>query len=93
MSAVIVQMYMLYIIHCGNSDRHLRDSGSRGRAAGKSGSRPADRWSNSGGPRLGPLGSLNALSAMFKRKAIGIKKAFQLLDAYAEIPIVWLRLG
>ena len=29
----------------------------------------------------------NALSAMFKRKAIGLKEAIQLLDAYADIPI------
>lgn len=29
----------------------------------------------------------NALSAMFKRKAIGIKDALLLLEAYAEIPI------
>ena len=29
----------------------------------------------------------NALSAMFKRKAIDIKDALQLLEAYAEIPI------
>ena len=30
---------------------------------------------------------------MFKRKAIGIKKAFQLLDAYAEIPIRMAEVG
>jgi predicted nucleic acid-binding protein len=35
----------------------------------------------------------NALSAMFKRKAIGIKEAFQLLDAYAEIPIRMAEVG
>ena len=29
----------------------------------------------------------NALSAMFKRKAIAIKEALQLLEAYAAIPI------
>ena len=29
----------------------------------------------------------NALSAMFKRKAIGIQEALQLLEAYAAIPI------
>jgi predicted nucleic acid-binding protein len=29
----------------------------------------------------------NALSALFKRKAIGIKQALQLLEAYAAIPI------
>ena len=29
----------------------------------------------------------NAMSAMFKRKAIGIKDALQLLEAYAAIPI------
>jgi predicted nucleic acid-binding protein len=29
----------------------------------------------------------NALSAMFKRKAIGLKDALQLLEAYADIPI------
>jgi predicted nucleic acid-binding protein len=35
----------------------------------------------------------NALSAMFKRRAIGIKEAFQLLDAYAEIPIRMAEVG
>jgi predicted nucleic acid-binding protein len=29
----------------------------------------------------------NALSAMFKRKSIGLDAAFELLDAYAAIPI------
>ncbi len=29
----------------------------------------------------------NALSAMFKRRAIGVKEALQLLEAYAAIPI------
>jgi predicted nucleic acid-binding protein len=29
----------------------------------------------------------NALSAMFKRKAIGVEEALQLLEAYAAIPI------
>jgi len=35
----------------------------------------------------------NALSAMFKRRAIGMKEAFQLLDAYAEIPIRMAEVG
>ena len=35
----------------------------------------------------------NALSAMFKRRAIGIKEAFQLLDAYTEIPIRMAEVG
>lgn len=35
----------------------------------------------------------NALSAMFKRKAIGIKEALQLLEAYAEIPIRTAEVG
>ena len=35
----------------------------------------------------------NALSAMFKRKAIGIKEAFQLLEAYAAIPIRMAEVG
>ena len=35
----------------------------------------------------------NALSAMLKRRAIGIKEAFQLLDAYAEIPIRMAEVG
>ena len=35
----------------------------------------------------------NALSAMFKRKAIGIKEALQLLEAYAEIPIRMVDVG
>jgi predicted nucleic acid-binding protein len=35
----------------------------------------------------------NALSAMFKRKAIGIKEALQLLDAYAAIPIRMAEVG
>ena len=36
----------------------------------------------------------NALSAMFKRRAIGFKEAFQLgLDAYAEIPIRMAEVG
>ena len=35
----------------------------------------------------------NALSAMFKRKAIGIKDALQLLDAYAAIPIRLAEVG
>ncbi|MGH9494798.1 MAG: type II toxin-antitoxin system VapC family toxin [Candidatus Sulfotelmatobacter sp.] len=29
----------------------------------------------------------NALSAMFKRRAIGIKEALQLLEAYAAVPV------
>ena len=35
----------------------------------------------------------NALSAMFKRKAIGIKEGLQLLDAYAAIPIRMAEVG
>jgi predicted nucleic acid-binding protein len=35
----------------------------------------------------------NALSAMFKRKAIGIKEALQLLEAYAAIPIRMAEIG
>ncbi len=35
----------------------------------------------------------NALSAMFKRKAIGIKEALELLEAYAEIPIRMAEVG
>ena len=35
----------------------------------------------------------NALSAMFKRRAIGIKDALQLLDAYAAIPIHMAEVG
>jgi predicted nucleic acid-binding protein len=35
----------------------------------------------------------NALSAMFKRKAIGIKDALQLLEAYAAIPIRMAEVG
>jgi len=35
----------------------------------------------------------NALSAMFKRRAVGIKEAFQLLDAYTEIPIRMAEVG
>lgn len=35
----------------------------------------------------------NALSAMFKRKAIGIKEALQLLEAYAAIPIRMTEVG
>jgi len=35
----------------------------------------------------------NALSAMFKRKAIGIKEALQLLEAYAAIPIRMAEVG
>jgi predicted nucleic acid-binding protein len=35
----------------------------------------------------------NALSAMFKRKAIGIKEALQLLQAYAAIPIRMVEIG
>jgi predicted nucleic acid-binding protein len=35
----------------------------------------------------------NALSAMFKRKAIGIKEALQLLGAYGEIPIRLAEIG
>lgn len=35
----------------------------------------------------------NALSAMFKRKAIGIKEALELLEAYAAIPIRMVEVG
>jgi predicted nucleic acid-binding protein len=35
----------------------------------------------------------NALSAMFKRKAISIKDALQLLEAYAAIPIRMAEVG
>ena len=35
----------------------------------------------------------NAMSAMFKRKAIGIKDALQLLEAYAAIPIRMAEVG
>jgi predicted nucleic acid-binding protein len=35
----------------------------------------------------------NALSAMFKRKAIGIKEALQLLEVYAAIPIRMAEVG
>jgi len=35
----------------------------------------------------------NALSAMFKRKAIGIKEALQLLVAYGAIPIRLVEIG
>lgn len=35
----------------------------------------------------------NALSAMFKRKAIGLREALQLLEAYAEIPIRMVDVG
>ena len=35
----------------------------------------------------------NALSAMFKRKAIGIKEALELLEAYAAIPIRMAEVG
>jgi predicted nucleic acid-binding protein len=35
----------------------------------------------------------NALSAMFKRKALGIKDALQLLEAYAAIPIRMAEVG
>jgi len=35
----------------------------------------------------------NAMSAMFKRKAIGIKDAVQLLEAYAAIPIRTAEVG
>jgi predicted nucleic acid-binding protein len=35
----------------------------------------------------------NALSAIFKRKTIGIKEAFHLLDAYAAIPIRMTEVG
>lgn len=35
----------------------------------------------------------NALSAMFKRKAIGIREALQLLEAYAAIPIRMVEIG
>ncbi len=35
----------------------------------------------------------NALSAMFKRRAIGIKEALQLLEAYAAIPIHMAEVG
>jgi predicted nucleic acid-binding protein len=35
----------------------------------------------------------NALSAMFKRKAIGVKEALQLLEAYAAIPIRTAEVG
>jgi predicted nucleic acid-binding protein len=35
----------------------------------------------------------NALSAMFKRKSIGIKEALQLLEAYAAIPIRMAEVG
>jgi len=35
----------------------------------------------------------NALSAMFKRRAIGIKEARQLLEAYAAIPIHMAEVG
>jgi predicted nucleic acid-binding protein len=35
----------------------------------------------------------NALSAMFKRKAIGIKEALLLLEAYAAIPIRMAQIG
>ena len=35
----------------------------------------------------------NALSALFKRKAIGIKEALQLLEAYAAIPIRMAEVG
>jgi hypothetical protein len=58
---VVVQLYVLYNCHCGNSDRHVRDFGGRRRAAGKSGSCPTDARSNSGGSRLGPLGSWERL--------------------------------
>jgi predicted nucleic acid-binding protein len=35
----------------------------------------------------------NALSAMFKRKAIGLKEALQLLEAYTDIPINMAEVG
>jgi len=35
----------------------------------------------------------NALSAMFKRKAIGIREGLQLLEAYAAIPIRMAEIG
>jgi predicted nucleic acid-binding protein len=35
----------------------------------------------------------NALSAMFKRRAIGIQEALQLLEAYAAIPIHMAEVG
>jgi predicted nucleic acid-binding protein len=35
----------------------------------------------------------NTLSAMFKRKAIGVKEALQLLEAYAAIPIRTAEVG
>jgi len=35
----------------------------------------------------------NAMSAMFKRKAIGIKDALQMLEAYAAIPIRMAEVG
>jgi predicted nucleic acid-binding protein len=35
----------------------------------------------------------NAMSAMFKRRAIGIKEALQLLEAYAAIPIRMAEVG
>ncbi len=35
----------------------------------------------------------NAMSAMFKRRAIGIKDALQLLEAYAAIPIRMAEVG
>lgn len=35
----------------------------------------------------------NALSAMFKRKVIGIKEALQLLEAYAAVPIRLAEIG